>query len=63
MARRIEQIQRNRKNRKTKESILFEFEGKNKTEEIYFRNFQKRDNPYTSVYKPVEYIMNRNKII
>ena len=46
MARRIEQIQRNRKNRKTKESILFEFEGKNKTEEIYFRNFQKRDNPY-----------------
>lgn len=46
MARRIEQIQRNRKNRRTKENILFEFEGKNKTEEIYFRNFQKRGNPY-----------------
>lgn len=46
MARRIEQIQRNRKNRRTKENILFEFEGKNKTEEIYFRNFQKRTNPY-----------------
>lgn len=46
MARRIEQIQRNRKNRKTKENILFEFEGNNKTEEIYFRNFQKRGNPY-----------------
>ena len=46
MARRIEQIQRNRKNRRTKENILFEFEGKNKTEEIYFRNFQKRSNPY-----------------
>ena len=28
MARRIEQIQRNRKNRRTKENILFEFEGK-----------------------------------
>ena len=37
---------RNRKNRKTKENILFEFEGKNKTEEIYFKNFQKRENPY-----------------
>ncbi len=46
MARRIEQIQRNRKSKRTKENILFEFEGKNKTEEIYFRNFQKRDNPY-----------------
>lgn len=46
MARRIEQIQRNRKNRRTKENILFEFEGKNKTEEIYFKNFQHRDNPY-----------------
>ena len=46
MARRIEQIKRNRKNRKTKENILFEFEGKNKTEEIYFKNFQKRENPY-----------------
>lgn len=46
MARRIEQIQRNRKNRRTKENILFEFEGNNKTEEIYFRNFQKRGNPY-----------------
>lgn len=46
MARRIEQIQRNRRNRRTKENILFEFEGKNKTEEIYFRNFQKRGNPY-----------------
>lgn len=46
MARRIEQIQRNRKNRRTKENILFEFEGKNKTEELYFRNFQKRGNPY-----------------
>ena len=46
MARRIEQIQRNRKNRKTKENILFEFEGNNKTEEIYFRNFQERGNPY-----------------
>lgn len=46
MARRIEQIQRNRKNRRTKENILFEFEGDNKTEEIYFRNFQKRGNPY-----------------
>ena len=46
MARRIEQIQRNKKNRRTKENILFEFEGKNKTEEIYFRNFQKRSNPY-----------------
>ena len=46
MARRIEQIQRNRKNRKTKENILFEFEGNNKTEEMYFRNFQKRGNPY-----------------
>ena len=46
MARRIEQIKRNRKNRKRKENILFEFEGKNKTEEIYFKNFQKRENPY-----------------
>lgn len=46
MARRIEQIQRNRKNRRTKENILFEFEGKNKTEEIYFKNFQKRSNSY-----------------
>lgn len=46
MARRIEQIQRNRRIRKTKENVLFEFEGKNKTEEIYFKNFQKRDNPY-----------------
>lgn len=46
MARRIEQIQRNRKSRRTKENILFEFEGRNKTEEIYFRNYQKRDNPY-----------------
>lgn len=46
MARRIEQIQRNRQSRKTKENILFEFEGNNKTEEIYFRNFQKRGNPY-----------------
>lgn len=46
MARRIEQIQRNRRIRKTKESILFEFEGKNKTEEIYFKNFQKRENLY-----------------
>ena len=46
MARRIEQIQRDRKNRRTKENILFEFEGKNKTEEIYFKNFQKRDKPY-----------------
>ncbi len=46
MARRIEQIKRNRKNRKTKGNILFEFEGKNKTEEIYFRNFQSRSNPY-----------------
>lgn len=46
MARRIEQIQRNRKNRRTKENILFEFEGNNKTEEIYFSNFQKRENPY-----------------
>lgn len=46
MARRIEQIQRNRKNRRTKENILFEFEGNNKTEEIYFNNFQKRENPY-----------------
>lgn len=46
MARRIEQIQRNRQNRRTKENILFEFEGKNKTEETYFKNFQKRDNPF-----------------
>ena len=46
MARRIEQIKRNRKNRRTKENILFEFEGKNKTEEIYFRNFQQRGKPY-----------------
>ena len=46
MARRIEQIKRNRRNRRTKENILFEFEGKNKTEEIYFKNFQKRGNPY-----------------
>ena len=46
MARRIEQIQRNRRNRKTKENVLFEFEGNNKTEEIYFRNYQKRTNPY-----------------
>ena len=46
MARRIEQIQRSRKNRRTKENILFEFEGNNKTEEMYFRNFQKRGNPY-----------------
>jgi len=46
MARKIEQIKRKREIRKTKENILFEFEGKNKTEEIYFKNFQKRDNSY-----------------
>lgn len=46
MARKIVQIERNRRNRKTKENVLFEFEGNNKTEEIYFRNYQKRTNPY-----------------
>ena len=46
MARKIEQIKRKREIRKTKETILFEFEGKNKTEELYFKNFQKRDKPY-----------------
>lgn len=46
MARRIEQIKRERKNRRTKETILFEFEGNNKTEELYFKHFQERNNPY-----------------
>lgn len=46
MARRIEQIKRERKIRKTKENILLEFEGNNKTEELYFKHFQKRNNPY-----------------
>ena len=46
MARRIEQIKRNRKIRKTKKYILFEFEGRNKTEEIYFKNFQSRNNEF-----------------
>ena len=46
MARRIEQIQRNRGIRKTKKRILFEFEGKNKTEEIYFKNFSGRNKLY-----------------
>lgn len=46
MARRIEQIQRNRGIRKTKKRILFEFEGRNKTEEKYFKNFSGRNKLY-----------------
>lgn len=46
MARHIELRPRNQKNRKTKPTILFGIEGKNETEKNYFKDFQKRDNPY-----------------
>ena len=46
MAREIEQIPRKRNKREEKECILFNFEGNNKTEEIYFRNYQSREKPY-----------------
>lgn len=53
MARRsISQIPRGRGIRHEKECIIFNFEGKdNKTEELYFMNFQNRNNPY--VIKPI----------
>ena len=37
---------RERQKRKTKNTIIIGCEGKNKTEEIYFQNFQKRDNDF-----------------
>lgn len=47
MARRIEQISRKRKKRNFKKCILVNYEGKdNKTEELYFNNFQNRDKDY-----------------
>ena len=46
MARRIEQITRKRNKRREKQCILFNFEGNNKTEEIYFKNYQSREKPY-----------------
>lgn len=53
MARRIEQISRNRKRKNLKECILVNYEGKdNKTEEIYFNNYQSREKPY--YIKPVD---------
>lgn len=53
MARRIVQISRNRNNRKPKECILVNYEGKdNKTEEIYFNNYQGREKPY--YIKPID---------
>lgn len=46
MARKIEQLKRNRKIRKIKQTVLFEFEGNNMTEETYFKHFQNRNNDY-----------------
>lgn len=52
MARRIVQIPRNRNNRIPKECILVNYEGKvNKTEEIYFNNYQGREK--TFYIKPI----------
>ncbi len=53
MARRIVQIDRKRNNRKTKECILVNYEGKeNKTEEKYFNNYQDKNNSY--YIKPID---------
>lgn len=53
MARKIVQIPRNRNNRNTKECILVNYEGKeNKTEEIYFNNYQDRKKSY--YIKPID---------
>ena len=46
MGRIIDQRSRNQKNRKTKNIIVIECEGKNKTEEVYFQNFQSRENDF-----------------
>ena len=53
MARRIVQIPRKRNNRKTKECILVNYEGKeNKTEEKYFNNYQDKNKSY--YIKPID---------
>lgn len=53
MARRIVQISRDRKSRNPKECILVNYEGKdNKTEEIYFNNYQDREKTY--YIKPID---------
>ena len=46
MARKIEQLKRNRRIRRIKQTVLFEFEGNNMTEENYFKHFQNRNNDY-----------------
>ena len=38
---------RERKNRKTKNKIVIALEGENKTEKLYFENFDDRNKPYT----------------
>lgn len=53
MARKIVQISRKRNNKKPKECIIVNYEGKdNKTEEIYFNNYQGKEKPY--YIKPID---------
>ncbi len=50
MARQIEQRQRNKHDRQTRKKIIFAFEGKNKTEELYFKHYRKRNAPYSIIF-------------